>query len=86
MNAKFASLTEDSSCQDGENACVGTSFAQCVGGKFVLSNCASASNGLTCAALPLVNSAGTSVTCTTEADATQRIANTGATGGITGSN
>lgn len=39
---------------------------------------------LVCAALPLVNSAGTSITCTTSADAATRIAATGATGGLTG--
>ncbi|KAF8636409.1 hypothetical protein AX17_003591 [Amanita inopinata Kibby_2008] len=82
QNAKFATLTAGSSCTDGENACVGSSFAQCVGGKFVATQC---SGGLTCAALPLVNTPGTSVTCTTEADAAARIAATGATGGITGS-
>lgn len=66
----------------GENACVDGSFAQCVGSSFVLTPCA---GGLTCVALPLVNSAGTSVTCATTEDAEQRIAATGATGGITGS-
>ena len=40
--------------------------------------------GLTCAALPLVNSPGTSIACTTEADAEARIAATGATGGMVG--
>jgi hypothetical protein len=38
-----------------------------------------------CFALPLVNSKGTSVTCDTETDAADRIAATGATGGIDGS-
>ncbi|CAA7265120.1 unnamed protein product [Cyclocybe aegerita] len=81
LNAKFASLNANSACTDGENACVGTAFAQCVGGKFALTNCAAT---LTCAALPLVNKAGTSITCTTSADAEARIAATGATGGLTG--
>ena len=71
LNKKFASLTKSSSCSSGENACVGTAFAQCVGGKFVTTPCGS---GLTCAALPLVNSKGTSVTCTTAADRDARIA------------
>ena len=56
LNAKFATLTASSSCTDGENACVGSGFAQCVGGKFVITQCA---GGLTCAALPLVNKRGT---------------------------
>jgi hypothetical protein len=66
--------------QAGEIACVGSSFAQCVGGKFVTTSC----GALKCAALPLVNAPGTSITCTTEADAAARIAATGATGGVTG--
>lgn len=37
-----------------------------------------------CFALPLVNKAGTSLACTTESDATARIAAAGAAGGITG--
>ncbi|EPQ59263.1 hypothetical protein GLOTRDRAFT_114005 [Gloeophyllum trabeum ATCC 11539] len=83
QNAQFATLSDSDSCTDGESACVNGGFAQCVGGKFVTTQCA---GGTQCFALPLVNSAGTSITCTTEADATARIAATGATGGITGSN
>ncbi|KAH7926423.1 hypothetical protein BV22DRAFT_1032919 [Leucogyrophana mollusca] len=82
LNSQFASLTSSSSCTAGENACVNGSFAQCVSGSFVLQSCGS---GLTCAALPLVNSAGTSITCTTTSDAEARISATGATGGLTGS-
>ncbi|EIW79293.1 hypothetical protein CONPUDRAFT_83555 [Coniophora puteana RWD-64-598 SS2] len=82
QNAQFASLTSSSSCTEGENACVQGSFAQCVNGKFETTSCGS---GLTCAALPLVNSQGTSITCTTTADAAARIAATGAQGGIDGS-
>ncbi|KAJ3895229.1 hypothetical protein GG344DRAFT_39282 [Lentinula edodes] len=81
LNAQFATLTASSTCTDGQNACVNGAFAQCVGGKFETTQCA---GGTTCAALPLVNSAGTSITCTTTADAEARIAATGATGGITG--
>ncbi|KAF8202519.1 hypothetical protein BJ912DRAFT_897098 [Pholiota molesta] len=81
LNKKFATLTAGSSCTDGETACVNGGFAQCVAGKFVTTGCA---GGLTCVALPLVNSAGTSITCDTTADALARIANTGATGGLTG--
>lgn len=82
LNAQFAALTPDSPCTSGENACVGSDFAQCVGGNFVTQSCGAT---LMCAALPLINSAGTSITCTTQADAVTRIANTGATGGLTGS-
>ncbi|KAI0657911.1 hypothetical protein C8Q70DRAFT_1055291 [Cubamyces menziesii] len=76
LNQKFQSLTPNSSCQTGEDACIDNKFAQCVNGKFVLQQCG---GGLICAALPLVNSAGTSITCTTAADRDARIAATGAT-------
>lgn len=65
----------------GEAACVEGGFAQCVGGAFVVQQC---SGDLQCFALPLVNSPGTSITCTTAADAEARISASGATGGITG--
>lgn len=81
LNAQFAALTATSSCTEGTNACVNGAFAQCVGGTYVTQSCGS---GLICAALPLVNSAGTSITCTTNADALARIAATGAQGGLTG--
>ncbi|KAH9927502.1 uncharacterized protein BXZ73DRAFT_48822 [Epithele typhae] len=78
QNAKFATLSADSACTVGENACVNNQFAQCVSAKFVLQSCG---DGLICAALPLVNSAGTSITCTTTADRDARITDTGATTG-----
>lgn len=81
LNAQFATLTATSTCTEGTNACVNSAFAQCVGGTYVTQTCGS---GLICAALPLVNSAGTSITCTTNADALARIAATGAQGGLTG--
>lgn len=81
LNAKFAKLNTNSSCTAGEQACVAGGFAQCVSGKFVVTSCGAT---LTCAALPLVNKPGTSITCTTAADAAARIQATGATGGITG--
>lgn len=81
LNAQFSTLTATSPCTAGENACVGGGFAQCVNGAFVTQSCAAT---LTCVALPLVNSAGTSITCTTTADAVTRINATGASGGLTG--
>lgn len=75
LNNQFQSLTASSLCTSG-NACVNGEFAQCVNGQYVLTSCGS---GLICAALPLVNSAGTSITCTTQADLNSRIAATGAT-------
>ncbi|KAF8203762.1 hypothetical protein BJ912DRAFT_1052556 [Pholiota molesta] len=76
LNDQFKTLTADSPCTAPEDACVGDKFAQCVGGKFVIQACAP---GTICAALPLVNSPGTSITCTTSADLAARIAATGAT-------
>ncbi|KAI0066468.1 hypothetical protein BV25DRAFT_1796298 [Artomyces pyxidatus] len=81
LNAKFATLNDNSTCQEGDQACIGIAFAQCVGGTFVQTDCAAS---LICAALPLVNKPGTSIACTTQADAAARIAATGAQGGITG--
>ncbi|KAF8900092.1 hypothetical protein CPB85DRAFT_1439692 [Mucidula mucida] len=75
LNQKFSTLTADSACTAGESACVNGAFAQCVEGKFTSTQCA---GGTQCFALPLVNSAGTSVTCTTEADKDARIVATGA--------
>ncbi|KAF9043858.1 hypothetical protein BDZ89DRAFT_219438 [Hymenopellis radicata] len=75
LNTQFASLTSSSTCTDGDQACIDGGFAQCVGGAFVVSQCA---GGTQCFALPLVNKAGTSLACTTEADKDARIAATGA--------
>ncbi|EJC99441.1 uncharacterized protein FOMMEDRAFT_142744 [Fomitiporia mediterranea MF3/22] len=80
-NAAAADLSEGSPCTDGETTCAGTQVGQCAGGKLVTTAC---SGGTQCFVLPLVNKAGTSAACTTEADASARIAATGATGGITG--
>jgi len=81
LNRQFASLTPNSPCNDGENACVGGKFGQCVNGNFVLTSCAA---NLECFALPLVNKRGTTITCTTQEDAQQRIKNSGANGSLTG--
>ncbi|KAI9445995.1 hypothetical protein H4582DRAFT_1804154 [Lactarius indigo] len=81
LNKKFESLTPDSSCTDGETACVKGQLGQCVGGKFALVSC---SAPLQCVVLPLLNKPGTSVTCDTPEDAVARIDATGATGGLLG--
>jgi hypothetical protein len=56
LNRKFQSLTTNSSCTSGEQACVQGLLAQCVDGKFVLAACGST---LQCVALPLVLKPGT---------------------------
>ncbi|KAJ3490166.1 hypothetical protein NLI96_g1628 [Meripilus lineatus] len=80
LNNKFKTLSSGSSCSSGENACVDNGFAQCSNGKFLIQPCGP---GLICAALPLVNSAGTSIACTTQADLDARLAATKATSGST---
>ncbi|KAF8550311.1 hypothetical protein OG21DRAFT_1468882 [Imleria badia] len=79
---QFTSLNATSSCISGD-ACIGGQLAQCVNGKYVLSPCGP---GSICAALPLSNSPGTSVTCTTQTDLNTRNAATGATNGTTPAN
>jgi hypothetical protein len=81
LNASFSSLSAGSPCTDGQSACVGGGFAQCVGGTFAITQCA---GGTTCVALPLVNKPGTSITCDTTADALARMAASGVSGGLTG--
>ncbi|EIM92085.1 uncharacterized protein STEHIDRAFT_164435 [Stereum hirsutum FP-91666 SS1] len=76
QNEKFKTLTMADTCDTGDQACVGGDFAQCVNGAWVAQACGS---GETCAALPLVNSKGTSITCDTQSDIDARIAATGAT-------
>lgn len=61
QNAQFASLTPDSPCSNGENACVDGSFATCINSAFVLIPCA---GGQTCMAIPNLSSPGTTIACT----------------------
>lgn len=58
-------------CTEGAVLCVGDKFAQCANKKLVETSCA---GGLKCQVLPLVNSPGVSVTCSTDADKNARIA------------
>ncbi|THU88905.1 hypothetical protein K435DRAFT_679024, partial [Dendrothele bispora CBS 962.96] len=78
LNAKFATMSESDSCQDGQTACISNGFAQCVGSKWQVQAC---TGDLQCFALPLVNSQGTSLTCDTPEDAAARFQNAGVTGG-----
>ncbi|KDQ54819.1 hypothetical protein JAAARDRAFT_160037 [Jaapia argillacea MUCL 33604] len=78
LNNKFKTLKVGDPCQSGDEGCINGGFAQCVNGQFTSQPCAS---GTICAALPLVNSVGTSITCDTQADVDARIAATGATSG-----
>lgn len=81
LNAKFSGMNPNSPCKTGDSACISGGFSQCVGGKYVGGPCA---QGSKCFAMPLLLKKGTSLGCDTESDATARISNTGATGGLTG--
>ena len=56
LNQKFQTLSANSPCSAGEEACVQDQLAQCVNGKFIMTSCAAT---LQCVALPLVNKPGT---------------------------
>jgi hypothetical protein len=75
LNEQFQTIKAGDACTDTAVKCAGDQLAQCLNGQITVSPCA---GGLVCRALPLVNSAGTSVTCDTDADAKGRIAATGA--------
>ncbi|KAH9973430.1 hypothetical protein BGW80DRAFT_1437194 [Lactifluus volemus] len=70
LNQMFQTLTPNSPCTAGQQACVQGQFAQCVNAQFVLTQCAGATQ---CMALPLVNKRGTSIACDSQSDANARI-------------
>ncbi|KAJ7597597.1 hypothetical protein C8J56DRAFT_920478 [Mycena floridula] len=70
LNKKYKTLSTKSQCTSGENACVQSSFAQCIEEKFVLQACGP---GTFCAALPLDDDAGTTIACTTLGDLEARL-------------
>ncbi|KAI0340348.1 hypothetical protein BDW22DRAFT_1334688, partial [Trametopsis cervina] len=41
LNAQFATIQATDSCTDGTQGCVGSSFAQCLQGQWVLTQCSS---------------------------------------------
>ncbi|KAG6821109.1 hypothetical protein H0H93_006448 [Arthromyces matolae] len=82
-NANFTMIGVNDSCEDGAQACINSDFAQCVSGSWVLEPCAA---GLQCFVVPLVNSAGTSMVCDSQADALARLASAGVSGGLFGNN
>jgi hypothetical protein len=82
LNVQFATLTEGTPCTPGFVACVNGKFAQCPFGTVQIST--ACAGGTKCLALPLVNKAGTSVTCTTDDDAARRFAAAGVSGGFDG--
>ncbi|KAF8804694.1 hypothetical protein BYT27DRAFT_7008651, partial [Phlegmacium glaucopus] len=79
MNAEFATIKPTDPCQDGQMACVNSSFAQCVGTQWKLSPCSFAD--LSCYALPRGDKPGLSLVCDTSANALQRFVSAGLQGG-----
>ncbi|CAG8654473.1 4541_t:CDS:2 [Funneliformis caledonium] len=77
---EFKTFTVDTPCEANDQACINGAFAKCFttlndAGEPVnvwsLNEC---NTGLTCCPLPLVNSPGVSLVCTTEQDRLDRIA------------
>jgi len=64
-NKKFAGLTPNSKCTNGEDACINGQFSVCSNGKFILTQCP---GGTVCTSLPLLLRPGNVVSCTTPAD------------------
>ncbi|KAH8100290.1 hypothetical protein BXZ70DRAFT_180759 [Cristinia sonorae] len=74
LNDRFKSFNTSTPCTNGETACIGGSFGLCVHGRFSVARCPTTTS---CFALPLTDSIGTSVACTTERDMIARIEATG---------
>ncbi|KAH8826876.1 hypothetical protein DL96DRAFT_1604648 [Flagelloscypha sp. PMI_526] len=81
LNEEFKNLKADATCDASEIACIGGKLALCDGGKFITMDCPATT---TCAAVPLVNKAGTSVVCTTEQDIDNRMKEAGVNASLTG--
>ncbi|KAH7889439.1 hypothetical protein F5I97DRAFT_1947972 [Phlebopus sp. FC_14] len=60
LNDQYATLTVNSSCNDGDVACISGQFAQCHQGQYITYDCP---GDWTCAAIPNEWSEGTSTTC-----------------------
>jgi len=65
LNNQYASLTPDSSCTDGEDACVQGKFGHCYQGRYLTYSCP---NDWECAAIPNEWSVGTTTTCDSISD------------------
>ncbi|CAG8487254.1 5062_t:CDS:2 [Funneliformis mosseae] len=78
LEKKFESLTKDSECEEGSNACIKGDFAKChkvfengkLVNRFSIQPCG---GDLKCYVLPLVLKPGTSITCTNLEDRNRRI-------------
>ncbi|KAH7929757.1 hypothetical protein BV22DRAFT_1125490 [Leucogyrophana mollusca] len=60
LNDQYSSLTPDSSCNDGDIACIDGQFAHCYQNHYFLHSCPS---DWSCAAIPNEWSSGTTTTC-----------------------
>ncbi|KAL1744153.1 hypothetical protein HDZ31DRAFT_6336, partial [Schizophyllum fasciatum] len=79
LNAKFASLKEESSCKGDEIACVAGILAQCNAGKWNLN--LQCPQGTTCLAVPRTDSTGTDLQCTTQGAVGGLVVSLGVQGG-----
>ena len=74
LNDQYATLTTNSSCNNGDIACVGGQFATCVQGGYLTHACAS---GWSCAAIPNEWSEGTTTLCDTNDNIAWRFSQAG---------
>lgn len=85
LNSQFSNMSITDPCQFGAQACISGAEAQCNSeGVWEAQQCPSADTQ--CFVVPNTKSQGTHLKCTTPQDALQLIQNTGAPGGICGSN
>ncbi|KAF9493047.1 hypothetical protein BDN71DRAFT_1450744 [Pleurotus eryngii] len=79
LNFAFRTLSANDNCTSGDTGCILGASAQCVDGKWDVTNCPSQTR---CYALPSFTGEGTFVACTSERNARSFIDASGAEGGI----
>ncbi|KAF4563802.1 hypothetical protein EYR36_003044 [Pleurotus pulmonarius] len=79
LNFAFRTLSANDDCTSGDTGCILGASAQCVDGKWDVTNCPSQTR---CYALPSFTGEGTFVACTSERNARSFIDASGAEGGI----
>ncbi|KAF7430447.1 hypothetical protein PC9H_006154 [Pleurotus ostreatus] len=79
LNFAFRTLSANDDCTSGDTGCILGASAQCVDGKWDITNCPSQTR---CYALPSFTGEGTFVACTSERNARSFIDASGAEGGI----
>lgn len=74
LNDKYGSLTVNSTCNNGDIACIGGQFASCWGSSYHVHGCP---DGWVCAAIPNERSEGTTTTCVSPKDIAWRFTQAG---------